>query len=38
MFPVSEKASKELLALPMFPELKREQQTYVIDTVREFLT
>jgi len=35
-FPESERASKETLALPIFPELKREQQEYVVKQIAEF--
>lgn len=34
--PVTEKAAQEALSLPMFPELKREQQDYVIKKIVEF--
>lgn len=34
--PESEKAAAETLALPIFPELKPEQQKYVVDKVAEF--
>jgi dTDP-4-amino-4,6-dideoxygalactose transaminase len=34
--PVTEKAAKEALSLPMFPELKKEQQDYVIEKILEF--
>lgn len=34
--PESEKASRETLALPIFPELKREQQEYVVQKIGEF--
>ncbi|GKV66226.1 MULTISPECIES: DegT/DnrJ/EryC1/StrS aminotransferase family protein [unclassified Sporosarcina] len=34
--PETEKAAKEVLSLPMFPELKREQQDYVIEKIAEF--
>ncbi|MEK3978648.1 DegT/DnrJ/EryC1/StrS family aminotransferase [Psychrobacillus sp. FSL K6-2836] len=34
--PETEKAAKEALSLPMFPELKREQQDYVIQKIVEF--
>jgi dTDP-4-amino-4,6-dideoxygalactose transaminase len=34
--PVSEKAAKEVISLPMFPELKREQQEYVVEKIVEF--
>jgi len=35
-FPVSEEASKEVLSLPMFPEMTLEQQKEVIDSIRSF--
>jgi dTDP-4-amino-4,6-dideoxygalactose transaminase len=35
-FPVSEKAAGEVLALPVFPELKEEQQNYIVSTIQEF--
>ena len=35
-FPESERAAHESLALPIYPELKREQLEYVVDKVREF--
>ncbi|MHC8514316.1 DegT/DnrJ/EryC1/StrS family aminotransferase [Sporosarcina sp. ITBMC105] len=34
--PETEKAAKEALSLPMFPELKQEQQDYVISKIVEF--
>ena len=35
-FPVSEKASKEVLALPIYPELSPEQQDWVVTNIKEF--
>jgi len=35
-FPVSEKAAKEVLALPIYPELAAEQQDYIVDCIKEF--
>ncbi|WP_077619740.1 DegT/DnrJ/EryC1/StrS family aminotransferase [Bacillus sinesaloumensis] len=35
-FPIAEKTAKEALSLPMFPELKQEQQEYVIDVIEKF--
>ncbi|MGV3466805.1 MAG: DegT/DnrJ/EryC1/StrS family aminotransferase [Heyndrickxia sp.] len=35
-FPHSEKAALEAISLPMFPELKEEQQQYVVDTIAKF--
>jgi dTDP-4-amino-4,6-dideoxygalactose transaminase len=36
-FPVSEQASREVLALPMYPEITAEQQTRVIDACANVL-
>jgi len=36
-FPVSSEISQKTLSLPMFPELKEKEITYVIKTVKEFL-
>ena len=35
-FQVAEKATKEAISLPMFPELKKEQQVYVVEKIAEF--
>jgi len=35
-FPESEKAAKESLALPIYPELTDEMQKYVVDTIASF--
>src|SRR5690606_27839960 len=35
-FPEAEKAAKEALSLPMYPELKQEDQDYVIEKIVEF--
>jgi dTDP-4-amino-4,6-dideoxygalactose transaminase len=36
-FPEAERASRELLALPIYPELNEDQQHYVVQAVREWL-
>ncbi|WP_064091879.1 DegT/DnrJ/EryC1/StrS family aminotransferase [Rossellomorea aquimaris] len=35
-FPISDQAAEEALSLPMFPELKIEQQEYVVSKIVEF--
>lgn len=35
-FPVSEKASREVLALPIYAELTEEHQTYIVEKIAEF--
>ena len=34
--PESEKAAKEVLALPMFPELTEDEQKWVVENIAEF--
>ena len=34
--PESERAAKETLAIPTYPELTQEQLTYVVDSIRRF--
>jgi dTDP-4-amino-4,6-dideoxygalactose transaminase len=36
-FPVSEEACDTSLAIPIFPELTKEQQEYVVNKIREFI-
>lgn len=35
-FPIAYKYKDEILSLPIFPEMKNDQQQYVVDKVREF--
>ncbi|OGR90499.1 MAG: transcriptional regulator [Elusimicrobia bacterium RIFCSPHIGHO2_02_FULL_57_9] len=35
-FPASEQAAQEILALPIYPELTRRQQAFVVDSIRQF--
>jgi len=36
--PQAEKASETSLAIPVYPELSREQQEYVVEKIREFIS
>jgi len=36
-FPETERAARETLALPIFPEISRDAQKYVVDSIAEFL-
>jgi len=36
VFPESEKAGREVLSLPIYPELEEEEVEYVCDTIQEF--
>ncbi|MFD2923011.1 DegT/DnrJ/EryC1/StrS family aminotransferase [Halobacillus naozhouensis] len=35
-FPVTEKAIDEVLSLPMYPELRREDQEYIVEKIEQF--
>ncbi len=35
-FPASEKASREVLALPVYPELSSEQQDFIVSSISQF--
>jgi dTDP-4-amino-4,6-dideoxygalactose transaminase len=37
-FPITEKATRTTLALPMFPELTKYEQEYVVNKIKEFYT
>lgn len=36
-FPIAEKVSKHVLAIPMYPELTKEKQEYVVDKISKFV-
>jgi dTDP-4-amino-4,6-dideoxygalactose transaminase len=37
-FPVAERVSKQILALPIYPEITREEVDFVCETIRKFYT
>jgi dTDP-4-amino-4,6-dideoxygalactose transaminase len=37
-FPVAEKLASEILSLPMYPELTAEQQQYIVETIKKFIS
>jgi dTDP-4-amino-4,6-dideoxygalactose transaminase len=37
-FPEAERAARETLALPVYPELTPRQQEYVVDSIRSFFS
>jgi dTDP-4-amino-4,6-dideoxygalactose transaminase len=36
-FPVSEMLAKEILSIPIYPELTDEQKNYIVDKIKEFV-
>jgi dTDP-4-amino-4,6-dideoxygalactose transaminase len=36
-FPIAESASSTSLAIPVYPELKKEQQEYIVNKIKEFV-
>ena len=36
--PEAENAAKEILSLPIFPEITKKEQDYVIDAINDFLS
>jgi dTDP-4-amino-4,6-dideoxygalactose transaminase len=36
-FPIAEAAARETIALPIYPELSEEQQSFVVGSIRQFV-
>ena len=36
-FPVAEKLSRESLAIPIFPEIKPDEQEYVVNKIKSYM-
>ncbi|MBN2602746.1 MAG: DegT/DnrJ/EryC1/StrS family aminotransferase [Candidatus Thermoplasmatota archaeon] len=36
-FPVSEKLAKEILSIPIYPEISEEQKKYIVDKIKQFV-
>jgi dTDP-4-amino-4,6-dideoxygalactose transaminase len=36
-FPESEKASSQVLAIPVYPELNKRELAYIVSSIREFM-
>ncbi len=37
-FPISEKLAKEIISIPVYPELTEEQLNYIVDSIHEFFS
>ena len=37
-YPVSEKLAKEILSIPIYPELTEEQRKYIVDNITQFFS
>jgi dTDP-4-amino-4,6-dideoxygalactose transaminase len=37
-FPETERAAREALALPIYPEISRDSQRYVVEAIAEFFS
>jgi dTDP-4-amino-4,6-dideoxygalactose transaminase len=36
ILPITEKIEKEIISLPIYPELKKNKQKYIINAIKEF--